>query len=206
MNKINILYVDDKPESQLVRYLKKFVETHNEGYELFFNQLNFKCNYTIESFFQNAKVIDADIIVLDSQLYEHSSCKTPRIHGEELHILICENFCFKQVVVLSQYKENIGEKYGIIPKYKSRTDGANNSEQHYADELEPALIKKIQSILEMRNILHDKILQNNTIEKCKRDELQDLMELGNAHYRKLTDMKIDEMISIIKEIKDKIKL
>ena len=71
MDKINVVYIDDMPDTHLEKYFDKYYK--NENYEICYNSVLFDSNDGYESLLNNPVIQSANIIFIDSILFENRS-------------------------------------------------------------------------------------------------------------------------------------
>ena len=85
MERFNILYIDDSPEAGLERYLDK--EYTHEEYETEYADIIFDPNNGYESLIRDPKVQSANVIFIDSRLFENSTVPAGKYSGDGWRIL-----------------------------------------------------------------------------------------------------------------------
>lgn len=188
--KINITYIDDKIDLYISRYLD---ELNFDNAEIIAKNVEFDSNSeNYITLLEEKDVQLADIIIIDSKLFENSSVDQ-KFSGEEFKMIYTTAHPYSKVIVISQ---NDGlEKYGTIKKFDSATNV--NPSMFYDNNLKKILQKHINEIFQKRNIL--KMLQRNS-EAFKGslivEKINELMN-GTSSYKDLTDEKIDTLIELI---------
>jgi len=194
MNKIiRIVYIDDKIDNYLSRYLG---ELYFEDIEVYAREVTFDSgseNYITLLEKENVKL--ADIVIVDSKLFENQSVDQ-KFSGEEFKMIYTTANPYSKVIVISQ---NDGlEKFGTIKKFNP-TLGKGNPKEFYDHNLRVLIEDNIKEIIYKRNILT--ILKNNS-EAYKGslivEKINELME-GTSSYKDLTDEKIDFLIELIEK-------
>ena len=115
MEKFNILYIDDNPEPSLGKYLDR--EYKNSEYETKYSELKFDPENGYESLIRDPKVQSANIIFIDSKLFENRTARNGKFSGEEFKIILRKYYPFIEVVVITQNEPDL--KVGTISKYDS---------------------------------------------------------------------------------------
>ena len=100
MDKFALVYIDDRPDSALTRYLDD--EFQGENYEIEFSEIIFKPDEKYESLLFNPIVSSANIILVDSWLFENHTVTGGKITGEEFKLVLKKFFPFIEVVVITQ--------------------------------------------------------------------------------------------------------
>lgn len=84
MEKIKLIYVDDKIDLYVSRYLLNNSDILNYDYE----EITYSNEFTYENFLEKENFQKSDIIILDSMLFENNNSKNNKITGEELGVII----------------------------------------------------------------------------------------------------------------------
>ena len=92
MERFNILYIDDSPEAGLERYLDK--EYTHEEYETEYADIIFDPNNGYESLIRDPKVQSANVIFIDSRLFENRTVTAGKFSGEEFKIILKKYYPF----------------------------------------------------------------------------------------------------------------
>lgn len=205
---ISIIYVDDKPDEYLEEYLEKtnnFGDDKDINYDsVIFDSSNDSYLFLIE----NDKVKKANILIIDSKLFENENVEEHnKFTGEEFKVIFSTVNPYAVVVVISQ-NDNL-EKYGTVEKYKSSKNSYDSktaevaAKEHYDKQLKCLIQDNIKEIYFKRQILS--LLKNDDSKAFKGstviEKIDGLMN-GITDYNELTDKKIDELINLIEnEIK-----
>ena len=84
--KINIVYVDDNHDTILGKYLDK--EYSNCDYVTIYEEVTFDTSAGYESLLQDTRVIHANIVIIDSRLFENSTVSGSKFTGEEFKLIL----------------------------------------------------------------------------------------------------------------------
>ena len=79
-----MLYVDDKIDLYVSKYLNSY---SNDKAEYKYSELKFENKYSYEDLLENNEIQKADILFLDSMLFENGNVQDNKISGEELGVL-----------------------------------------------------------------------------------------------------------------------
>lgn len=195
MNEIRILYIDDELDTELSKYL--------DNYE------NCKCNIInlpniifepakgYQSLLNNDNVRNANIIFIDSRLFENSTASSEKFSGEEFKIILKKLFPYIEVIVITQ--NPIDDGILTINKYKHNKE--INAFDFYAKEISEPIEKAITNIIEMR-IISEKIKQNYNIDEMIVDKVINTLN-GSNEYDDLRKEDIDSLVRSFKELQDK---
>ena len=77
MEKIRIVYIDDSPDPELSKYLSE--EYKMPDYEIISNDILFKPEDEYSTLLNNELLREANIVLLDSQLFEHGAVNGKKV-------------------------------------------------------------------------------------------------------------------------------
>lgn len=195
MEEIKIIYIDDSPELSLSRYID--CDYSCENYTINFSDLLFIPNDGYESLLQNSQVQTANIILIDSRLFENQTAASGKFSGEEFKFVLKKFYPFIEVIVVTQ--NGIEPNIDMIPKYDSLKDDCSANE-YYSRILPPVLDRSIKNVKQYR-LLAEKISDNSSWEDVLKDKMLSTLE-GTNTYDELTKTDIDRLISAFKEIQE----
>ncbi|MGL5123137.1 MAG: hypothetical protein ACRC6K_03085 [Fusobacteriaceae bacterium] len=193
MEKINILYIDDCLDMSLVDYLSE--EYINKTIIKNYDEISFETDDNYEKLLNNEKVKIANIIIIDSSLFEENNANN-MFTGEEFKIIFKNYFPYAEVIIVSQNTENKID-YGIIEKFKHSKE-IKKPKEYYDDKLKLLLDEYIKKILELRNILK-KMKKNESLSKILIDRIGNSVN-GIIEYQDMTSKDIDDLIKSFKEV------
>lgn len=193
---INLLYIDDEIDTCLSEYLDKY---KNSQYTINYEELKFDSHEGYENLIKNEKVSKANIIIIDSKLFENNTANCQKIFGEEIKLILRKYYPFIEVIVITQNKAD--SKLGIIAKYSS-SRGSISSLEYYKDSLEQHINKAIENILLYRH-LEEKLKENTSLETVLKEKISNSI-LGISDYDELKKKDIDELIESFKELQGKL--
>ena len=193
MDAIKILYIDDNMDSYISQYL--YEQYCYEGINIENLQRKFETEDTYESLLSDKYVHSADIIIIDSLLFENAKLSNQKLAGEEFEIILRKVFPFKEVIVVTQ--NDVDEEYKVIKKFDTSSDCS--SIDFFEREWKPVLDKAVEKVKLYRKLL--KLIEDkNYVEKYFFEEIQQSLQ-GESGYDKLTVADIDRLISAFEEIK-----
>lgn len=196
MEKFSILYIDDSPESGLSRYLDK--EYTNPEHETEYTEITFNPEEGYENLIRNSKVQSANIIFIDSKLFENRKVASGKFSGEEFKIILKKYYPFIEVIVISQNGED--PRIKIISKYDPNY--GKSAKEYYAEYLPTYIEKAIENILVYRR-LAEKMETNTNWEAALKEKVINSLN-GVGKYDELNKSDIDTLISAFKELQEKI--
>lgn len=194
MDTIKMIYIDDSPDISLSKYLDKF----RSGLCQFdYSDIEFNSEEGYESLINNTEVRTANIIFIDSKLFENRNTNG-KFTGEEFKIILKKHLPFIEVIVITQ--NEVEEEYETIAKFDSRSD---KTAQEYYDSILPELIDHaVKNIFEYRKIA-SRMKENTIWEDVMIEKIENSLE-GKDVYDELTKTDIDHIIGIFQELQEKV--
>ena len=186
--KINLVYIDDDRDEAISAYLEE--SYHSENYDVEYQEIQFEGDKGYESLLDSPEVTKANVILIDSRLFENDSIKCKgKFSGEEFRMILRKVFPFIEVLVISQNGEN--KDFEIIPKYRS--GGSETSKEYYDRVLKNKIDESIKRVVTFRNI-SKKLENNKEIEKFLVEKAVDSLN-GINDYDDLSKEDIDTLIA-----------
>lgn len=193
MELITMLYVDDKIDLYVSKYLNSY---SNDKAEYKYSELKFENKYSYEDLLENNEIQKADILFLDSMLFENGNVQDNKISGEELGLIIKKIFPFKEIIVITQYQDKM--EYSTLKKYNSNTydcDGDSFFQNNWNEEI----VNATKNIILNRNILKN-ISSKRYVEKYLFEKMENSIN-GLSNYDNLTKADIDSLIKAFEEMR-----
>ena len=186
--KINLVYIDDDRDEAISAYLED--DYQNDTYDVEYQEIEFEGDKGYESLLDSPKVTSANVILIDSRLFENDSIKCKgKFSGEEFRMILRKVFPFIEVLVISQNGEN--KDFEIIPKYRSGS--SETSKEYYNRVLKNKIDESIKRVITFRNI-SKKLENNKEIEKFLVEKAVDSLN-GINDYNDLSKEDIDTLIA-----------
>ena len=185
--KINLVYIDDDRDEAISAYLEEVYK--NDKYDVEYHEIEFEGDKGYESLLDSPEVASANVILIDSRLFENDNIKCKgKFSGEEFRMILRKVFPFIEVLVISQNGEN--KDFEIIPKYRS---GSSRTQKEYYDGvLKNKIDESIKRVITLRNI-SKKLESNKGIEKFLVEKAVDSLN-GINDYEDLSKEDIDKLI------------
>lgn len=197
MEQLRILYIDDKPDPDLDEYFDRYYV--NEEYEKVYELIQFDPNDGYESLLQDYKVQSANIIFVDSRLFENRTASAGKFTGEEFKLVLQKFYPFIEVIVITQNGKD--PDIDMVEKFKYEA-GVKSAQQYYSEEIPKCINSAIKRIKQYR-ILASRINQNDSWEKLLKEKVLGTLD-GTNKYDSLTKNDIDELINAFKLIQERI--
>lgn len=194
MELITMLYVDDKIDLYVSKYLNSY---SNDKAEYKYSELKFENKYSYEDLLENNEIQKADILFLDSMLFENGNVQDNKISGEELGLIIKKIFPFKEIIVITQYQDKM--EYSTLKKYNSNTYQCDE-DLFFQDNWNKEIINATKNIILNRNILKN-ISSKRYVEKCLFEKIENSIN-GLSNYDNLTKADIDSLIKAFEEMRN----
>ena len=192
MREINIVYIDDKPDPSLSRYLD--TEFSSDQFSKVYEEIPFNPADGYESLMKNPLVQTANIVVIDSMLFENSGTVSGKFSGEEFKIILKKYYPFIEVIVITQTEPET--TMGTISKY-SKTPDISASE--YYGRVLPELIHNAYFNIEKYRSIADKLNENSALDKYLVEKVMNSLD-GTSVYDELTKSDIDNLIAAFQKI------
>lgn len=193
MELITMLYVDDKIDLYVSKYLNSY---SNDKAEYKYSELKFENKYSYEDLLENNEIQKADILFLDSMLFENGNVQDNKISGEELGLIIKKIFPFKEIIVITQYQDKM--EYSTLKKYNSNTYDCDE-DSFFQDNWNKEIVNATKNIILNRNILKN-ISSKRYVEKYLFEKMENSIN-GLSNYDNLTKADIDSLIKAFEEMR-----
>lgn len=191
--KINLVYIDDDRDEAISAYLEENYQSND--YDVEYQEIEFEGDKGYESLLDSQKVASANVILIDSRLFENDRIKYKgKFSGEEFRMILRKVFPFIEVLVISENGEN--KDFEIIPKYRSGS--SDTSKEYYDRVLKNKIDESIKRVITFRNISR-KLESNKGIEKFLVEKAVDSLN-GINDYENLSKEDIDALITAFQSI------
>lgn len=187
MENIVVLYVNDSTDPYISQYL--YEDYVGPDVKIEYSERKFEVEDSYETLLKDYKVHAADIIIIDSVLFENASFSSEKLTGEEFEIILKQVFPYKEVIVVSQ--NDIDQDVAIIKKYDTSLRESN--QDFFQKNWKPILDKSVNKVKLNRKMLK-RIKDKNYVEPYFLEEIQQSL-IGEVGYRKLTVDDIDTLIN-----------
>lgn len=193
METINIVYVDDKIDPFVSAYL---FSLSSDEYLYEEKEITFSNGDSYESMLSIEEIRTADILFLDSMLFENNRVNGNKLSGEELGFIIKKIFPYKEILVITQYQEK--SEFSSLKKYNSKTFG-RSPDRFFKQYWEATILQASHNIVQNRKIL-EKLSSENYVEKMLLEKLEATMS-GQVDYENLTKKDVDKLIESFEEMR-----
>ncbi|MFE4570864.1 hypothetical protein [Paenibacillus chitinolyticus] len=197
---ITICYIDDRNDPILSRYLDEFCNKYNEEninkYELNSVDYTFQHTDNYKTLLSNDRINRANIIVIDSKLFENENSSLSKFTGEQFKIILRQVLPFIKTIVISQNPASSDSL--TIQKFQSAVSSSNYKD-YYDESLKPILIQNILQTVEEHEILSE-LAQENEVDSLLLGTIQSTI-LGIRDTALFEKDDLDELIKLFNEVK-----
>ena len=199
MENFSLVYIDDTPDTILSRYLDGLNSVYSEkGYVIKSSDILFKAEDDYSSLLKDERIQTANILIIDSMLFENKTAKDGKFTGEEFKFVLQKFYPFIEVIIISQNELDPG--ISMVAKYVKNFD--ETGDDYYARVVTPHIEEAIKRILQSR-ILAKKMSDNEIWETVLKEKVLGTLH-GTQAYDELTKEDIDTLICAFKEIRNSI--
>lgn len=199
MEEFSLVYIDDTPDTILGRYLDGLDAIYAEkGYKINYSEILFGTEDDYNSLLKDERVQTANILIIDSMLFENKTAKDGKFTGEEFKFVLQKFYPFIEVIVISQ--NDLEPGISVISKYVKNL--LETGHDYYARIIPPYIDVAINNVLQYR-ILAKKMGDNESWETVLKEKVLGTLR-GTQTYDELTKEDIDILIRAFKEIKERI--
>ncbi|MEC0597264.1 hypothetical protein P8835_02025 [Bacillus spizizenii] len=199
---INICYIDDRIDFMLDKYLDEYCKKQNKDnkydYQLEFVDYEFKFNDSYKTLLNNNLINQANIIVIDSRLFENENSNLSKFTGEQFKIILRQVLPFIKTIVISQNDSKSDSL--TIRKFQS-TNNAQTSNDYYNEFLEPILNESIIATIEEYKVLNQ-LSQENEVDSVLIGTIQNTIS-GIRDTALFEKEDLDNLIKLFNEVKVK---
>lgn len=192
METIKIVYVDDKLDPYVSKYLSSL---SLDEYLYQKKEIKFSTRDSYKSMLSKQEIRMADILFLDSMLFENNAVDGNKLSGEELGFIIKKMFPFKEILVITQYQEK--SEFSSLKKY-NKTFGTS-SDNFFKQYWEEIILQASHNIVQNRKIL-ERLSSENYVDKMLLEKLESTMS-GQVDYENLTKKDVDKLIKSFEEMR-----
>lgn len=197
MEEISLVYVDDTPDTTLSKYLDGLNASYNEkNYAIDYSEILFSVEDGYNSLLKDKRIQTANILLIDSMLFENSTAKYGKFTGEEFMFVLQKFYPYIEVIVISQ--NELDSAITMIRKYEKNSDQTG---QEYYERVIPACIDKAIERIHQYRFLEKELLGNESWEAVLKEKVLNTLH-GTQTYDELSKEDIDNLICAFKEIKD----
>ena len=192
METIKLVYIDDTPDNDLSKYLDRY---SSNDYQFESSEIEFDPTQDYNSLLCNPEVQSANIIIIDSRLFENKTVTGGKFTGEEFKLVLKKFYPFIEVIVITQNEAD--PELSMVSKYVKNS--AQTGVDYYAKVMPPHIEAAVERIKQYR-ILADKINHNDSWESLLKEKVLGTLN-GTQAYDALTKEDIDTLIGAFKEIR-----
>ena len=205
MMQVRLVYVDDSVDTALSEYLDERAnddlrEHHNmQDVVLTYTEVRYDPSQGFRSLLQNRLVQNANVIIMDSKLFETSTPQKGMLSGETFRVLLRRYYPFIEVIMITQNTERDVPGMGMVHKHYWRDSVDSN--EYYENHLLPRIASAIRNIMTYR--LQFERLEEELNDKAVLEKVSNSIE-GLELYDELSKTDIDELVSAFKALSEAI--
>lgn len=193
MTHINLVYIDDNPDISLSKYLDN--DLHLENSEIAYSEIQFSPIDGYEKLLKDPRVSTANIIIIDSLLFENKEATYGKFSGEEFKVILRKYYPFIEVIVITQNEPETAA--GTLSKYDSSKHGLDS--RSYYNAFLPATIKAAAKRIEEYLFMAQKAQSNECLNPLLVEKIENSLA-GITTYDELTKADVDRLIEAINNI------
>lgn len=197
MEPINLVYIDDTPDPVFSRFLDNLSPIDKDPeYSINYEEIIFPPQEDYEYLLKHEYVKNANIIIIDSWLFENRTATNNKFTGEEFKFVLQKLCPYIEVLVISQKQDEDG--IHKLSKYSKRygSDPLTYYNSIARGFIEVAIINVIQN-----RKLAKKLTENNTWEVLLKERVLGTLA-GVQPYDELKKEDIDNLIAAFKDIQE----
>lgn len=190
---IEVLYIDDSIDLSVSTLLRRFFPKH-------YDELKFSDDMIIDNLLNHDKVKKADLVIVDSRLFERKSKTKNKFLGEDFRLLLKDAFPFKECIVITQYNQSgegddLKSKAGTIQK---KTDPRMSDTAYWTDIFKPNIDSAVDMINKYK-VLYQLVSNNKDVNLYTLERLEERSK-GELKYESLKVEDIDRIVDALKDV------
>lgn len=193
MEQIKLIYIDDKIDPVISKHLSMY---HKDEIDVCYDEVKFDLGNGYESLIRDNRVNGANVIFIDSQLFQNSTASNGKYTGEQFKLILKKIFPYIEVIVITQ--NEIREEFtSTIAKYNPK-DG-KSADAYYEEVLSEQIDEAIKRICEYRAIVSEIKADSDTSYII--DKINNSLD-GIDTYDELKKSDIDNIVELFKKLQE----
>lgn len=193
MEQIKLIYIDDKIDPVISKHLAMY---HKDDIDVSYDEVKFDLGSGYESLIRDKRVNGANVIFIDSQLFQNSTASNGKYTGEQFKLILKKLFPYIEVIVITQ--NEIPEEFtSTIAKYNPKDGGSDDA--YYEEILNNQIDEAIKRICEYRAIVSEIKADNDTSYII--DKINNSLD-GIDTYDELKKSDIDNIVELFKKLQE----
>lgn len=193
MEQIKLIYIDDKIDPVISKHLSMY---HKDDVEVGYDEVKFDLGSGYESLIRDSRVNGANVIFIDSQLFQNSTASNGKYTGEQFKLILKKIFPYIEVIVITQ--NEIPEEFtSTIAKYNPKN--GQSADEYYREVLYKPIDEAINRICEYRAIVSDLKADSDTGYII--DKINNSLD-GIDTYDELKKTDIDNIVELFKKLQE----
>lgn len=194
---IKLVYIDDTPDIELSKYFDQINQHYpSDEYILEPLEIRFDPEKDYSSLLKDDRVQTANIIVIDSRLFENRTATGGKFTGEEFKLVLQKFYPYIEVIVITQ--NEMDACLDMVPKYVKNTK--QRADEYYCEIMPTYIERAIHQVMQNR-ILAKKMRENDSWEDLLKEKVLGTLS-GTQAYDELTKSDIDTLIAAFRELKE----
>lgn len=195
INELLLTYIDDKPDTFLSGYLNKKY-TNFQNIHINYEMLKFRDGDTYENLFNNSRIRESHIILIDSKLFENrQGGLNKKYSGEEFKAIARKIIPYVNVLVITQ--NDIEQNSNTIKKYCY--DEKKCHFEYYDENLKPLLDSICKDIITLRKGV-ESLYETKNVNEFLFQKIESSLNKGEDIYDALNKSDIDELVQEFQKI------
>lgn len=194
-NCLKLVYVDDRIDPSLSRYLDEYCSYYSGEQNLLYQEVTFSPEDNYEVLLGNYAVRTANVLLIDSRLFEEANVTEEKFTGEEFRVILGKLFPYIEVIVISQNVLDI--EWSCVEKCKGNRT-YEEAKTHYDQVLKGIIEQKLQIVCETRRLI-DRLEARDSIDKVLIEKIRNIAD-GTSEYDELKASDIDYIIQTFNEL------
>lgn len=193
MEHIKVIYIDDKIDPFISRNLSRY---RKDDIDVSYDEVKFDLKSRYESLIRDSRVNSANVILIDSQLFQNSTVTNGKYTGEQFKLILKKIFPYIEVIVITQ--NEIPEEFtSTIAKHNPKDDSL--ADEYYGKVLNKQIDEAIKRICEYRAIVAD--MKEDSDTDYIIDKINNSLDGINA-YDELKKSDIDKIVDLFKKLQE----
>lgn len=193
MEYIKLIYIDDKIDPVISRNLSRY---RKDDIDVCYDEVKFDLKSGYESLIRDSRVNSANVILIDSQLFQNSTATNGKYTGEQFKLILKKIFPYIEVIVITQ-NEIPDEFTSTIAKYNPKK--GQSADEYYGKVLNIQIDEAIKRVCEYRAIVAD--IKSDPDTSYIIDKINNSLD-GIDAYDELKKSDIDKIVDLFKKLQE----
>lgn len=195
MEHIKLIYIDDKIDPVISKNLSMY-RKDDINIKVRYDEVKFDLKSGYESLIRDSRVNSANVILIDSQLFQNSTVTNGKYTGEQFKLILKKIFPYIEVIVITQ-NEIPDEFTSTIAKYNPKK--GQSADEYYGKVLNIQIDEAIKRVCEYRAILAD--IKSDPDTSYIIDKINNSLD-GIDAYDELKKSDIDKIVDLFMKLQE----